>query len=552
VKSRIEGLLSEALNRASDAGLLVSREAAAATLESPKDRDHGDLASNLAMILAKPEKKSPRAIAQILVDHIEDPQGWVESIEIAGPGFLNFRLKPELFRSLMVDLAADPALGVAKFGNASRVQVEFVSANPTGPLTVGHGRNAVLGDSIARVLEATGHDVHREYYFNNAGRQMKVLAASVRGRYLELVGEPADFPEDGYQGDYIREIAAALETEHGTDLIGHDGTAFRDAAEAAIFTEIRKTQERLGIRFDEFFNEDTLYTSGSIDRVLAELESRGLVDRREGAVWLLGEKVGLPKDRVLVKSSGEPAYRLPDIAYHENKLGRGFDAIVDVLGADHIAENQEVKAGLAGLGLPADRVRAVIYQFVTLTRHGEQVKMSTRRAEYVTLDDLIDEVGTDAVRFFFLSRKSDTHLEFDLELAKKRSTDNPVYYVQYAHARIANLFSQAGEKGVDLPEGIPTLADLAPLVLREEQELITAAAAYAETMEIAARELEPHRLVFYLQDFAALLHRFYNQHRVLGDEDAPRRRARLFLLQLVQRVVADGLAVLGVTAPDRM
>jgi arginyl-tRNA synthetase len=552
VKSRIEGLLSEALNRASDAGLLVSREAAPATLESPKDRDHGDLASNLAMILAKPEKKSPRAIAQILVDHIEDPHGWVESIEIAGPGFLNFRLKPELFRSLMVDLAADPALGVAQFGNASRVQVEFVSANPTGPLTVGHGRNAVLGDSIARVLEATGHDVHREYYFNNAGRQMKVLAASVRGRYLELVGEPADFPEDGYQGDYIREIAAELQTEHGTDLIEHEGTAFRDAAEAAIFKEIRETQERLGIRFDEFFNEDTLYASGSIDRVLAELESRGLVDRREGAVWLLGEKVGLPKDRVLVKSSGEPAYRLPDIAYHENKLGRGFDAIVDVLGADHIAENQEVKAGLAGLGLPADRVRAVIYQFVTLTRHGEQVKMSTRRAEYVTLDDLIDEVGTDAVRFFFLSRKSDTHLEFDLELAKKRSTDNPVYYVQYAHARIANLFSQAGEKGVDLPEGIPTLADLAPLVLREEQELITAAAAYAETLEIAARELEPHRLVFYLQDFAALLHRFYNQHRVLGDEDEPRRRARLFLLQLVQRVVADGLAVLGVAAPDRM
>ena len=552
MKSRIEGLLSEALNRASDAGLLVSREAAAATLESPKDRDHGDLASNLAMILAKPEKKSPRVIAQILVDHIEDPHGWVESIEIAGPGFLNFRLKPELFRSLMVDLAADPDLGVAKFGNASRVQVEFVSANPTGPLTVGHGRNAVLGDSIARVLEATGHNVHREYYFNNAGRQMKVLAASVRGRYLELVGEPADFPEDGYQGDYIREIAAELQTEHGTDLIEHEGTAFRDAAEAAIFEEIRETQERLGIRFDEFFNEDTLYASGSIDRVLAELESRGLVDRREGAVWLVGEKVGLPKDRVLVKSSGEPAYRLPDIAYHENKLGRGFDAIVDVLGADHIAENQEVKAGLAGLGLPADRVRAVIYQFVTLTRHGEQVKMSTRRAEYVTLDDLIDEVGTDAVRFFFLSRKSDTHLEFDLELAKKRSTDNPVYYVQYAHARIANLFSQAGEKGVDLPEGIPTLADLAPLVLREEQELITAAAAYAEIVEIAARELEPHRLVFYLQDFAALLHRFYNQHRVLGDEDEPRRRARLFLLQLVQRVVADGLAVLGVTAPDRM
>lgn len=552
MKSRIEGLLSEALNRASDAGQLVSREAGAAALESPKDRDHGDIASNLAMVLAKPEKKAPRAIAEILVENIQDPEGWVESIEIAGPGFLNFRLKPELFRALMVDLSADPELGIAKFGKGRRVQVEFVSANPTGPLTVGHGRNAVLGDSIARVLEATGHDVHREYYFNNAGRQMKVLGASVRGRYLELVGEPSDFPEDGYQGDYIREIAAGLHATHGAELVGHEGDAFRDAAESTIFREIRDTQERLGIHFDEFFNEDTLYESGSIDRVLAELESRGLVDRREGAVWLLGEKVGLPKDRVLVKSSGEPAYRLPDIAYHENKLSRGFDAIVDVLGADHIAESQEVKAGLAGLGLAADRIHAVIYQFVTLTRHGEQVKMSTRRAEYVTLDDLIDEVGTDAVRFFFLSRKSDTHLEFDLELAKKRSTDNPVYYVQYAHARIANLMAQAGEKGVSLPEGLPTLADLAPLVLREEQELITAAASYAEVVEISARELEPHRLVFYLQDFAALLHRFYNQHRVLGDEDEPRRRARLFLLLLVQRVVADGLSVLGVTAPDRM
>lgn len=552
MKSRIEGLLSEALTRASDAGQLVSREAAAATLGSPKDRDHGDLASNIAMILAKPEKKAPRAIAEILIENLEDPEGWVESIEIAGPGFLNFRLKPELFRAIMVDLAGDPALGIPKFGQGRRVQVEFVSANPTGPLTVGHGRNAVLGDSIARVLEATGHDVHREYYFNNAGRQMKVLGDSVRGRYLELLGEPADFPEDGYQGDYIREVAAGLQAAHGAELVGHEGTAFRDAAEAAIFVEIRETQERLDIRFDEFFNEDTLYANGSIDRVLSALETRGLVDRREGAVWLLGEKLGLPKDRVLVKSSGEPAYRLPDIAYHENKLGRGFDEIVDVLGADHIAENQEVKAGLAGLGLAADRVRAVIYQFVTLTRNGEQVKMSTRRAEYVTLDDLIDEVGTDAVRFFFLSRKSDTHLEFDLELAKKRSTDNPVYYVQYAHARIVNLFAQAGEKGVPLPEGIPTLADLAPLVLREEQELITTAAAYAEVVEIAARELEPHRLVFYLQDFAALLHRFYNQHRVLGDADEPRRRARLFLLRLVQRVVADGLSVLGVTAPDRM
>jgi arginyl-tRNA synthetase len=381
---------------------------------------------------------------------------------------------------------------------------------------------------------------------------MKVLAASVRARYQELVGRPAEFPEDGYQGDYIRDIARGLVESRGASVADGDEATFRAAAESAIFADIRSAQERLGIRFDNYFNEDTLYASGAIERVIARLDEHALIERKEGAVWLRGEKVGLDKDRVLVKSTGEPAYRLPDIAYHEDKLARGFDLIVDVLGADHIAEHREVAAALAGLGHDTSRIRPVIYQFVTLTRHGEQVKMSSRKAEYVTLDELLDEVGSDAARFFFLSRKSDSHLEFDLELAKKRSTDNPVYYVQYAHARIMSLYAQARTLGVEPPEGTPAAEALAPLEIDEEFELIRLLASYGEVVGAAARELEPHRVVFYLQELAAALHRFYNHHRVLGDEAPGRVAARLAMLEAVRRVLVAGLALLGVTAPEKM
>jgi arginyl-tRNA synthetase len=402
------------------------------------------------------------------------------------------------------------------------------------------------------LLEAVGCEVEREYYFNNAGRQMKVLGESVRARYLELAGRPAAFPEDGYQGAYIAEIARALFDEEGDRLVEEGVEPFRARAEREIFAEIRRTQSRLGIEFDDYFNEDALYSSGAVDAVVAELDRRGLISRREGAVWLIGEAVGLPKDRVLVKSSGEPAYRLPDIAYHQNKLARDFDELVDVLGADHIEVHREVLAALGALGLPVSRVRPLIYQFVTLTRHGEQIKMSTRKAEYVTLDELIDEVGVDATRFFFLCRKSDSHLEFDLELAKKRSNDNPVFYVQYAHARINNLFAQARLQGHD-PDRRPTsAAALEPLRTAEEFDLIRALGTFGEVVRQAGAELEPHRLVFFLQELAAALHRFYNRHRVLGDEESGRVAARLALLEAVQRVLRAGLGMLGVTAPERM
>jgi arginyl-tRNA synthetase len=552
VKQRIEDLFRRALDAARERGALVAADVPSGFLEVPRDRQYGDLACTLGMTLARAERKPPRAIAQLLLDHLDDAGGWIASTEIAGPGFINVKLSDRFWHEELARLRSDPTLGVPAFGKGRLVQVEFVSANPTGPLTVGHGRNAVLGDTLARLLEGTGHRVEREYYFNNAGRQMKVLAASVRARYLEAVGRESEFPEDGYQGEYIRDIARGLVERHGAELVEHEGNAFRDAAEQAIFADIRATQDRLGIRFDRYFNEDTLYASGAIDGMIAALDGKGLVDRREGAVWLRGEKVGLDKDRVLVKSSGEPAYRLPDMAYHLDKLGRGYDEIVDVLGADHIDEHREVVAALGALGHDVARIRPVIYQFVTLTRFGEQVKMSTRRAEYVTLDELLDEVGPDAARLFFLTRKSDSHLEFDLELAKKRTADNPVYYVQYAHARIVNLFGQARAVGADAAPESGGAAALAPLVTAEEFDLIRALTSYEEVVVAAARDLEPHRVVFYLQELAAALHRFYNQHRVLGDEDVPRMTARLALLATVRRVVAAGLELLGVTAPERM
>lgn len=551
MKKRIEALLANALERATAAGELHTTVVPPGCVEIPKERTHGDFAATLALGIARAERKPPRAIAETILRHLDDPHGVIAGTEIAGPGFINFKLAPRFWHEALAALLGDATLGIEPAGQGKRAQVEFVSANPTGPLTVGHGRNAVLGDTLARLLEAVSYDVEREYYFNNAGRQMKVLGASVRARYQEIVGRPVDFPEDGYQGAYIRDVAQSLVDSRGDAIPDDDEKSFRAAAESAIFADIRATQDRLSITFDVYFNEDSLYESGAIEAVLRDLEAKGLSEKKDGAVWLCGEKVGLDKDRVLVKSSGEPAYRLPDIAYHQNKLGRRFDLIVDVLGADHIAEHQEVAAALRGLGFDTSSIRPVIYQFVTLTRHGEQVKMSTRRAEYVTLDELLDEVGSDAARFFFLSRKSDSHLEFDLELAKKRSTDNPVYYVQYAHARIMSLYAQAATQGIALP-GAVTADDLGALQLAEEFELVQQLVSYGEVVSIAARELEPHRVVFYLQELAAALHRFYNHHRVLGDESSERVAARLALLEAVRRVLVSGLGLLGVAAPERM
>ncbi len=402
MKKFIHSLLSEAFEKAKEGGELKTSDLPPLAIDVPKDPAHGDLASNLALLLARSEGRSPREIAATIVKRLPSSED-VAAVSVAGPGFLNFKLAPRFWWKRLAEVCVQGE----RYGRPSqqrrlKVQVEFVSANPTGPLTVGHGRNAVLGDSIARLLEACGHEVVREYYFNNAGRQMQVLGESVRARYLELCGVPSSFPQDGYQGDYIREIASDLEAKHAATLTNvADHKPFQQHAERAIFADITATLEHMRIRFDVHFNEDSLYGDGSIERVLADLRKAGVVYDKDGAQWLRLTALGLPADRVIVKRTGEPAYRLPDIAYHRNKLERGFEEIVDVLGADHIAEHQEVKAGLRALALDDSRVRGVIYQFVTLLRAGQLVKMSTRRAEYVTLDELVAEVGADVVRFLF-------------------------------------------------------------------------------------------------------------------------------------------------------
>lgn len=549
MKKRLEGLLQHAIEAAVKGGALRLDTLPPLFLEIPRDPRYGDLASTVALQLARQARRPPQAIAECLLAHLKDPEGLIAEATIDGPGYLNFRFSPRFWRHCLAD-AMEPDYGRPTFGEGRRVLVEFVSANPTGPLTVGHGRNAVLGDAIARLLEEAGYSVTREYYFNNAGRQMTLLAQSVRARYLELLGEPAALPEEGYRGEYIIDIARGLKAEHGARLRDEQSLVpFKEAAERAIFADIESTLRRMRIRFDSYFNEDSLYAGGQVDAILQELRRAGLAYDGDGAVWLRAEPLGLSKDRVLVKSTGEPAYRLPDIAYHKEKLARGFDLVVDVLGADHIAEHEDVRGALRGLGFDVDRIKAVIYQFVTLTRGGSQVKMSTRKAEYVTVEELLDEVGVDVVRFFFLTRKADSHLEFDLDLAKKQSADNPVFYVQYAHARICSLFRQAASEGVTAPPAED--AALEALTAAEEQEVIRLVARYPDIVEDASRELEPHRVVFYLIELAAAFHRCYNRHRVLG-VNLELSRARLYLAAATQRVLRAGLGLVGVSAPESM
>ena len=553
MKELTVSLLSNAIARANQAGKLKSTVAAVA-VEAPKDPSHGDIASNVALTLARAEGKPPRAIADIIKAHIDLPAE-IEEVTVAGPGFINFRMAPEYWRAELRRAATmGPAFVRPQIGAGRTVQVEFLSANPTGPLTVGHGRNAVLGDTLARLHDVTGHQVTREYYFNNGGRQMKLLGESVRVRYLQELGRDASLPEDGYQGEYIREIAHTLAEEHGDILAeSNDLEIFRAAAENAIFADIRHTCERLKVRFDVYTNELDLIRDGRVEAVIEGLRTRGLAEEREGAVWFMATKLGLPKDQVLVRSgpNREPTYRTPDIAYHIDKLKRGFDLVIDVFGADHIAEHEGVIAAVKALGHDITPIHAIIYQFVTLTRGGEKVKMSTRKATYVTLDELIDEVGVDVVRFFFLFRKHDSHLDFDLDLAKRQAPENPVFYVQYAHARLASVFRQGESAGLVLPADTSAI-DLT-LLSDEELALAKRAIGLPEVVGDATTALEPHRIPFYLVDLAAEFHRYYNKpsNRIIG-ENRELSLARLFLAGVLKDVIAGCLELLGVSAPERM
>ncbi len=557
IKKRLQKRLDQCFAEGCQKGFWSDAAADCYAVEEPKHENQGDFSTNMAMVIAGREKKAtgkkvnPREIAGHLIKLLEQHSDILERAETAGPGFVNFFIKPSVWQSVVkLVCPADESYGLAAEENGKRVLVEFVSANPTGPLSVGHGRQAVLGDCIARLLDAAGYEVDREYYYNDAGRQMRVLGESTRSRYLELLGLPFEFPEDGYQGEYIYDIARELIEEKGDSLRDIEDVApFKNKAEACIFKDIHGTLIRLGITFDKYYNEHSLYENGHIDDVVARLRDKGLVYELDGAVWFKTTKFGQKQDRVIIKSSGEPTYRLPDIAYHREKFKRGYDWMVDIFGADHIATVPDVMAGIRALGYDDSKVTVVLHQFVTLMRQGRQVKMSTRKANFVTVDELLDEVGPDVMRFFFLMRKADSQLEFDLDLATSQSQENPVYYVQYGHARLSSILKMAEEKGAK--QGTLDDAPLHLLVEPEELRILKGIAAYPSLVIHAANDLAPHRIVFFLQELAGLFHSYYNKYRFISD-DADLTRARLWLGHGLRIVLRNGLLLLGMTAPEKM
>jgi len=520
-------------------------------LESPKVAEHGDWSTNLAMLLAKPLRQNPRAIAQQLIDAMDVDESILEAVEIAGPGFINFRFSKEhVIQELLSIIEQGNQYGKTEDRKGQKLQIEFVSANPTGPLTVGHGRNAVLGDTIARLLEWTGAEVHREYYFNDAGRQMRVLGQSVQARYMEALDLPHEFPEGGYEGEYIKDIASGIIKEHADSWSKESWEPFKRVAQEAIFEDISGTLERMNIHMDSYFNEFDLYENGDIEKVLEALKAKELVYESEGATWFRTTTFGKEKDTVLVKSSGEPTYRLPDIAYHANKLERGYDECVDIFGADHIATYPDVLSALKALGYDEERIRVIVYQFVTLVKDGQPFKMSTRKANFVTLDELMDEVGSDVTRFFFLMRSPNTHLEFDIGQAKEAGEKNPVFYLQYAHARIHSILRKAVESYGVLPDQLDAQT-LSPLVHDRELGLMKTLFKFPRAIAGAAEASEPHRLINYLNDVATDFTSFYHDCRILG-VDPSLGTARVVLAQQTARVLANGLEILGIQAPEQM
>ncbi len=531
------------------------KSSAEISFEKPKIESHGDLSTNFALLAARELKMKPRDVAQKVLDVVKLDPSLVEKSELAGPGFINFKFTNKYFLSFINDvLGKGESFGRSDVGGSKKTQVEFVSANPTGPLTVGHGRNAVFGDTIANVLEWTGHDVTREYYFNNAGRQMRVLGDSVRLRYKEILGKKIDFPEDYYRGEYIRDVAQHLYDESGDKFKDEQAEGiFKEKAEQEIFADIKKTLNRLQIKFDVFYNENSLYETGKIKEVIAALESKGLVYDKEGAKWFKATAAGGEQDKVIVKSTGEPTYRLPDIAYHIEKFRRGFELVVDIFGADHIATYPDVLLALKSLGYDTDRIKVLIHQFVTIFQNGEVVKMSTRKANFITLDELIDWVGADAVRFFFLMRNIGTHLNFDVDLAKKQSEENPVFYLQYAHARIASIIRFAESEGIltDVINTDKMNFDIDLLKEKEEIDLAKILGTFPEVVEATALTFEPHRIINYLQEVAEAFHRFYHAYRVVIPE-IELARSRLGLCLAAKTVLANGFKILGISAPEKM
>jgi len=583
MKSAIAKFLEDALSRLPELAEAARGVAAESTIERTRDPAHGHFASNLAMRLAKPARRSPRDLAAAIVEQIADTDE-LEKVEIAGPGFINFTLSPAAFHAeIRTILGSGEDYGRHAPKSSPRILLEFVSANPTGPLHVGHGRHASYGATVGNLLETVGYPVSREYYVNDAGRQMDILGVSVWLRWLEAQGTTVAFPSAGYRGDYIRDIAAAVNTDgidvadaaavlegipadapegdkeahigalitRAKELLGEDGfDRMRQQSLDSIRDDIEDDLAEFGVTFDRWFSEQSLTKSHRIDDALAVLEERGMLYKKDGATWFRAMDFGDEKDRVVVRENGAKTYFASDIAYHFDKRERGFDRLIDILGADHHGYVTRVKAGLDAMGYRAEDLEVQLVQFVALYRGGKKVQMSTRSGEFDTLRQLRAEVGNDAARFFYVSRSNDQHLDFDLDVAKSQSNDNPVYYIQYAHARIASVFRQLEEKNYSWA-GAERCTSLDLLQEPQEKALMTTLSRYPEVIDLAAANLAPQHLVHYLRDLANDFHTYYNAHVFIVDDDEL-RDARLCLCAATRQVIANGLAILGVSAPDSM
>ena len=510
-----------------------------------KNPKFGDFSSSIPLVLGKLSKKSPIEIAEEIKSEIILSNTIFEKISITEPGFVNFKISAKYYYKILNDILNDNDFGKSNVGQNKTANVEFVSANPTGPLTVGHGRNAILGDVVSNILEWNRFKVTREYYFNNAGRQMRILSKSVEARYFERLDKPFDFPEDGYEGQYINDIAEEIIDKFGKDLVSDD-SVFKSVPEEKMFQNIKNSLKVLGIDFDEFSNEKTFYDNGDIEKLLTDLKSKKLLYEKDGATWFKTSSLGKEQDRVFIKSTGEPTYRLPDTAYHRNKVERKFDLIVDVFGADHMDTYPDVILALDALGLQTNHIKVLLYQFVTLLRGGEKIKMSTRKATFISLDNLIDEVGVDVVRYFFVMRGINTHLNFDLDLAADQSDKNPVYYLQYAHARICNVINRTEKEGKDWKKYDPNY-----LTHESEISLLKQLELFPNTVLTALELLEPQVIANYLQEVATKFHKYYASCRIITENEEV-TLARIALSNAARKVLRGGLKILGINAPEKM
>jgi len=540
IKYKIENYILDSLKK-------LDVECDSIIIQEPRNQANVDYATNIAMLLAKQLKESPEIIAKKIVTQINDAQNnFFEDIMIAKPGFINFKINSSQYSKMLSKIINyGNSFGKSNIGKHKKALVEFVSANPTGPLTIGHGRGAIIGEFASRILDWNGYAVEREYYFNNAGRQMRKLAESVYARYNEKLGKTSLFPEDGYEGLYIFDIADKLINTHSDSL--EDIEIIKDYAENTIFKDIKTTLKKMNITFDNFFNEKDLYDNKEIYNVIEALREKKLIYELDGATWFKATKLGLQQDRVLIKSTGEPTYRLPDMAYHKNKFERDFDVIVDVFGADHMDAYPDVLSVCKNLGYDTSKVKVLIHQFVTIQKDGNPIKMSTRKANFISLEDLIDDVGADVVKYFFSMRGINSHLNFDIDLAKDESDQNPVFYIQYAYARAINIINRSKDSNLYSLD----LFKHHLLTTTEEINLIKALLNFPELIEKSTEDFEPQLIANYLMDISSKFHHYYSKHKVIT-ENKELSIARTIFVDTIRQVIYNGLTVLGISAPEKM